>query len=180
MKTTILTIVTSVVAGLLLAAIIFFMKSRFGTQPKLRVRVLPGPSSSTSGQPGNIKCRWEKRLEICNLTDFPALDVSFIWLDSTRQLPLPTLDPPYVSSMDTKVLDFEIVKEFPREQVTCHGHDRFKKLLPMELQAFVLILQYQNNKGIRFYTRYERNGETENSTFHRLKPKLGRSSLLGA
>ena len=166
---TLQTIITSVAAGLLLAAIIFVAKSQFGMQPRLRVRILPGPSSSASGRTDNIKCTWNKRMELYNLTDFPALDLSFIWPDPMRQLPLPALDPPHVGATETKVLEFQIVKEFPREQVVA-CHDRFKELLPAELQAFVVVLQYQNNKGIRFYTRYERNGETEDCTFHRLKP----------
>ena len=167
---TLLAIVITVGTGLLILSITFFAKSWF-MQPKLRIRVLSGQRNSRRGLLNDISLIWDEKLEICNLTDFPALNVSFIWPDPARQLPLPRLEPPHVSARETKVLDFQIIKEFPKEQVKRHSPYRHEKLLPEELRAFVLVLKYQNSKGISFYTRYERNGEEENCKYHCLKPK---------
>ena len=72
--------------------------------------------------------------------------------------------------METRTIDFKIEKEFPyAEVVACQ--DRFKELLPAELREVILVLQYQNAAGITFYTRYERKGDTEISTFHRFRPR---------
>ena len=167
---TFLTVVTSVIGGLVLAGIIYVLKSRFGSQPRLRVRLLPGPSSSKSGRPGNIKCVWQRYLEICNLTDFPALDVSFLWPATHTRLPVERLEPPHVDGMETRKIEFEIVKEFPREQVLA-CQNRFKDLCPSELRSFVLIVRYKNDKGVRFYSRFQRNDDTEVCTYHRLRPR---------
>ena len=72
--------------------------------------------------------------------------------------------------METRNLKFSMEKDFPRETVLA-CRDRFKELLPNELETTILILRYENEKGITFYTRYERNGDVENSTFHRFRPK---------
>jgi len=166
-----LAIFTGVAAVLLATAIIFIAKSWFGTQPRLRVRILGELSSSTAGGPDKIRCTWQKRLEIYNSTAFNALGVTFIWPKPALQLPVPRLEPPHVNATETRSLEFKIEKEFPREQVIA-CRDRFKELLPAELKTVALILKYQNDKGITFYTRYELNGETENSTFHRFRPRL--------
>jgi hypothetical protein len=169
---TVQTIGTTVVAGLFLTAIIFIAKSLFGTRPRLRVRILPEMSGSYTGSRADkIRCTWEKRLEIYNSTPFNALNVTFIWPDPSRRLPVPQLEPPHVNATETRSLGFKIEKEFSREEVVA-CRDRFKELLPAELKTISLILRYHNDKGIAFYTRYERNGDVENSTFHRFKPKL--------
>jgi hypothetical protein len=93
----------------------------------------------------------------------------FFWPNTNTQLPLERLEPPHVNGMETRKLEFKITREFPREQVL-KCPNRFKDLYPSELLSFVLILEYKNEKGVRFYTRYERNSDTEVSTYHRQKP----------
>ena len=167
---TFLTVVTSVIGGLVLAGIIYLFKSRFGSQPQLRIRYLAGSSSSTSGMPGKIKCTWKGYLEIYNQTNFPALNVSFIWPDASTRLPLQRLEPPHVNGMQPRKIEFEIIKHFPREQVlVCQN--RFKDLCPSELRSFAVILRYKNDKGVRFYSRFEKNGDDQVCTYHRLKPR---------
>ena len=163
-------IAATVVGGLLLTVIVYVAKSWFGTQPKLRVRVLGELSSSFANHPDSITCKWQKSLELYNSTAFSALSIAFIWPDPTRQLPIPELEPPHVNTMETRNLKFSMEKDFPRETVLA-CRDRFKELLPNELETTILILRYENEKGITFYTRYERNGDVENSTFHRFRPK---------
>src|SRR5437879_2477934 len=97
------TIVASVVGGLVLTAIIFIAKSCLGTQPKLRVRILPGSSMSSVGsRPDRIKCSWQNHLELYNSTPFNALGVAFIWPDASRLLPLPQFEPPHANAMETR------------------------------------------------------------------------------
>src|SRR5580704_7695835 len=110
-------IITSVVAGLLLTAIVFMVKSRLGTQPKLRVRILGELYSSTAAGPGRIKCIWQDCLEIYNSTAFNALGVAFIWPDPVRKLLLPQFEPPHVNAMETRSLKFKTERDFPKEQV---------------------------------------------------------------
>jgi len=167
---TFLTVLTSVIGGLVLAGIIYVLKSRFGSQPQLRIRCLPGSSSSTSGQPGNIMLTWQGHLEIYNQTNYPALNVSLIWPDANTQLPLERLEPPHVNGMESRRLEFKITKHFPREQVLA-CQNRFKDLCPSELRSFVAILRYKNDKGVPFYSRFRKNGDTEVCTYHRLRPK---------
>jgi len=126
---------------------------------------------SFSESPGTITCSWNQKLEIYNLTAFPALNVTFVWPDSARQLPVAQLDPPHLNAMETKTLEFKIAKAFPREDVIA-CRDRFKELLPVELRRIAVVLQYQNDRGSAFYTRYEKTDATETSTFHRIKPKI--------
>jgi hypothetical protein len=167
---TFLAILTGVVTGLVLSAIIYFLKSRFGSQPRLRIRCLPGPSSSTSGMSGYIKLTWKGYLEIYNETSFPALNVSFGWANSSTSLPLHTLEPPHVNGMESRKVGFEIVKQFPREQVLA-SVSRFKDLCPSQLRSFTLILRYKNDRGVRFYSRFEKSGDDQRCTYHRLKPR---------
>ena len=136
----------------------------------MRVRILGELYSSTAAGPRRIKCIWQDYLEIYNSTAFNALGVAFVWPDPVRKLPLTQFEPPHVNAMETRSLKFKTERDFPKEQVVA-CRDRFKELLPDELKTAVLFLQYQNDKGITFYTRYERNGDTENSMFHRFRPK---------
>lgn len=165
-----LAIIISVIGGLLLASILFAIKSRFGTQPKIQIRLQGGVNSSTSGHPGNIRITWNKRLELYNPTTFPALGILFIWPEQNRALPVSEPKHPHVNPTETSICEFKVVKEFPYDKVTA-CHDRFSQLLPEELQAFVLIVKYTNAKDISFYTRYEKKGDNEYCTYHRIKPK---------
>jgi hypothetical protein len=171
MSTILVSVIVSVFGGLLLAAILFLTKSVFGSQPKLRVRILPGLYMSTVGNGrDSLKCIWKNSLEIYNSTAFNAFSVTLSWPKVVQQLPISNLEPPHIDAMQTRTLDFQIEREFPKKAVIA-CHDRFKELLPSELRSVVLILRYQNDKGISFYTRYERSGDTEKSTFHRFRPE---------
>lgn len=162
-------ILGSIIAGLLLAYIIYIAKSRFSTQPKIRVRLLSGPSSSGVGAPGKIKIEWKKRLELYNLTNHPALEVSFIWPQSDRRPLIHNPETPHVNPTETRTYEIVFAKEYPQDQVVA-CRDRFAELLPEELRSFILIIKYKNDKGIQFFTRYERKENEESCTFHRMKP----------
>lgn len=165
-------IIAGIPGAILLAAIAFALKSRWA-QPKLRVRILhPGLGDSTQGNAGKLALTWHKRMEIYNTTPIPASAVSYIWPDTSRQLPLPRLE--HLVGLEIKILDFKIEREFPAEEVIAYsrrGGDRFAEFQPAELREILLVLQYQNDAGISFYTRYENNNGTEKCTFHRSKPQ---------
>jgi hypothetical protein len=165
-----MTVMSSVIATLFAVAIIFFVKSRFGTQPKVRVRLLPSLTSSSGGRQGKIKISWRKKIELYNLTGFPALELSFHWPDSSRKLNLPDPEPMHLNPTDTQAYEIEIVKEFTSDELGA-SHDRFTRLLPEELRCFVLIVRYKNDKEVTFYSRYEQSGDDSTCTYHKIKPK---------
>lgn len=170
MGTILIVFTTTVVGGVVIYGTVYILKA-YVFQPRLRIRCLRGTDSSRESRPDYLELTWEQPLEIYNSTAFPALDVSFSWPDPNTELPLQPLEPPHVNGMESRTIDCKIVKEFPHEEVVAH-HYRREDLRPPELRSFVLILRYKNDKGIfHFYTRFEKNGNTEVCTFHRRRPR---------
>lgn len=164
-----LLIAVPIIAGLVVWAIVYALKVLF-TQPWLRIRCLRGPNSSRQNRPDYLELTWEQPLEIYNSTTFPALNVSFSLPDPRTALPLQPLEPHHVNGMEPRRIDCKVVREFRREEVAVNP-SRFDDLRPPELRSFVLILRYKNDKGIPFYTRFDKKGETEACTYHRRRPK---------
>lgn len=163
-------ILTAILGGLLVVAISYIAKSRFGQQPKLHVGLVKASSTHRKIPSGKVKVTWRKKLRIYNFTAFPALEVSFIWPRDERSLPIPAPDPPHIDSLKEYFGKFELVEHFAPETVA-DSLDKFKDFEPDNLRSFILIIRYKNRYGITFYTRYEKDGEKESCTYHIFKPR---------
>lgn len=171
----------AVLAGVVVAGVCALCL-RFDIRPKVEMKYEPGNIWNPKTPPGKMRGQWEGLITLYNPTPHTAYDIQF---SVPPCLPTPALDARHLAAGEKKSVEFNVVKEFDRSDVYPHEHepprpdfnppyvDFHRDFYPPELRAFTIEAMYSNGHWLRMYSRLRRDGEQQECTHHRIRPKTG-------
>jgi hypothetical protein len=141
---------------------LFKFISNIFLRPKVRIRYSSGSAGSSAGPGNNLTIRWNYKITLDNITNSHALNVEFI---DTGNLPFITLPESYIKGLSRITIDQQLKKLVDKDTVVQSRHDFWGELLPLEFKKIELCLRYKNEKGVPFYTIYQKENESENNSY---------------
>jgi len=127
----------------------WWIRARFLIRPRVRVKLVKGSASSSSGGGDRLTLTWNYRLILTNVTAHDAMELETIHQSS------PVVS---ITAVDTvKALqDVEINGKYSvleeRETVIEGKHDFGGKLNPDAFDDLLLVFRYRNSSGLWFYS----------------------------